>query len=133
MKKSTSLLAISITSIMTWGCASDNEISVQRKELRTDQYTYDVGVIAVGERETIAVTLQNVAPGNIKVSSITSSDPDHFVILPSWAETDSDGDGVADELMIQRGSESDPTQEIVEVNFRPDEEGIFRAQLADPL
>ena len=118
-----------LVTLLTLGCASDNEISVQRKELRTDEYTYDVGVIAVGERETIAVTLQSVAPGNVKVSSITSSDPDHFVILPSWADVDSDDDGVADELMMQRGSESDPTQEIVEVNFRPDEEGLFRAQL----
>ena len=54
------------------------------------------------------------------------------MVLPSWAQTDSDGDGVADQLKLQRGSESDPS-EIVEVNFRPDEDGLFRGQLYHPI
>ena len=112
-----------------FGCASDNEISVQRQELRTNEDTYDIDIVAVGERQTIPVTLQSVGPGSVTVYSITSSDPDHFVVLPSWAQTDSDGDGVADQLKLQRGSESDPTQEIVEINFRPDDDGLFRGQL----
>ena len=111
------------------GCASDNEISIQRQELRTDENTYDIDIVAVGERKTIPITLQSVGPGSVTIYSITSSDPDHFVVLPSWAQTDSDGDGVADQLKLQRGTENDPTQEIVEVNFRPDEDGLFRGQL----
>ena len=120
---------LSILALTNFACASDNEIKEQRKELRTDETTYDVGIIAVGERETIPITLQSVGPGGVKISSITSSDPDHFVILPSWATSDSDGDGIADELKMQRGTENTPTQEIVEVNFRPDADGLFRAQL----
>lgn len=111
------------------GCASDNEISVQRQELRTDEDTYNIDIVAVGERQTIPITLQSVGPGSVTIYSITSSDPDHFVVLPSWAQTDSDGDGVADQLKLQRGTENDPTQEIVEVNFRPDADGFFRGQL----
>ena len=122
------LLPIAIA-LPFFGCASDNEISVQRQELRTDENTYDIDIVAVGERKTIPITLQSVGPGSVTIYSITSSDPDHFVVLPSWAQTDSDGDGVADQLKLQRGSESDPTQEIVEVNFRPDADGLFRGQL----
>ena len=120
---------ITVSLLASFGCASDNEISVQRQELRTDEDTYNIEVVAVGERKTIPVTLQSVGPGSVTIYSITSSDPDHFVVLPSWAQTDSDGDGVADQLKLQRGSESEPTQEIVEINFRPDADGLFRGQL----
>ena len=52
-----------------FGCASDNEISVQRQELRTDENTYDIDIVAVGERKTI-ITLQSVG---LEVSQYTAS------------------------------------------------------------
>lgn len=125
----TSVLVVSLCSSWMIGCASDQEIQVQNKKLRTDEYTYDIGVVAVGDRETIPIVLQSVGPGGVTIKSITSSDPTHFVVLPSWANKDSDGDGVADSLYLQRGSESNPTQDIVEINFRPDDNGLFRTQL----
>ena len=122
-------LLLPFMSLAIIACASDNEIQIQRRELRTDQTTYDVGIVATGERETIPIILQSVGPGSITISDIISSDPDHFAILPSWANKDTDGDGVADSLTLQRGSIEEPTQDILEVNFRPDADELFRAQI----
>ena len=41
---------------------------------------------------------------------------------------DSDGDGVADSH-LQRGSVDEPTQDILEINFRPDSDALFRAKI----
>ena len=122
-------LIIPLLSLTLFACASDNEIQIQRRELRTDQTTYDVGIVATGERETIPILLQSVGPGSITIKDIISSDPEHFAILPSWANKDSDGDGIADSLTLQRGSVDEPTQDILEVNFRPDSDELFRAQI----
>jgi hypothetical protein len=120
---------IFILPLLLLGCGSDNEIQIQRKEIRTDQNTYDAGVIAVGDRYTFPVILQSVGPGSITIYDIQSSDPEHFVILPSWKEDDTDGDGTPDSLTLMGGTKDNPTQDILEVNFRPDSEELFRGKI----
>lgn len=116
-------------SLALFACASDNEIQIQRRELVTDKITYDAGIVATGERDTIPIVLQSVGLGSITITDIISSDPDHFVVLPSWATKDSDGDGISDSLDMQRGTIDVPTQDILELNFRPNSDGLFRAQI----
>ena len=112
-----------------FACASDNEIRIQRKELRTDKNTYDAGVIASGDRETFPVLVQSVAAGRVTITDIQSSDPQHFVVLDTWKRDDLDNDGIADGLVLYSGSEDNPSQEVVEINFRPDGDGLYRARL----
>ena len=119
----------SILAFFTLACGSDNEIQVQRKELRTSENTYDAGIVAVGDRYTFPITLQSIGPGSVTIYDIQSSDPEHFVILPSWKEEDSDRDGELDSVTLQRGSIDTPTQLILEVNFRPDADALFKAQV----
>jgi hypothetical protein len=118
------LLALCFTA-----CQSENEVYQQRRELRTNQNTYDAGITAVGDRYTFAIILQSVGPGPVAITDIQSSDPDHFVVLDSWKTEDFDGDNFVDGLTLQGASEDDPAQAIVEINFRPDSEDNFRAQL----
>ena len=115
--------------VTLFACASDNEIQIQRRELLTDKTTYDAGIVATGERDTIPIVLQSIGLGGITITDIISSDPDHFVVLPSWATQDSDGDGISDSLNMERGTTDSPTQDILELNFRPNSNGLFRAQI----
>ena len=73
-------------------CASDNEVRIQRRELTSNQFTYDAGATAVGDRNTFPIILQSVGPGPVTLFDIQSGDEDHFVVLPTWAETDFDDD-----------------------------------------
>ena len=110
-------------------CKSENEVRLQRREIRTNQNTYDAGITAVGDRYTFAVILQSIGLGPITITDIQSSDPDHFVVLDSWKQEDLDGDNFLDGLVLEGASEEDPAQAVVEINFRPDVEGNFRAKL----
>ena len=51
------------------------------------------------------------------------------MVLDSWKTEDLDGDNVVDGLTLEGGTEEDPAQTIVEINFRPDAEDNFSAQL----
>jgi hypothetical protein len=115
--------------LIATACASDNEVRLQRKELRTNQNTYDAGITAVGDRTTFPVILQSVGPGPVTIYDIQSSDPEHFVVLPSWKTSDNNDDGVADSLSIPRGSEEAPAQAVVQINFRPDADQFYRTRL----
>ncbi|MEC8379706.1 MAG: putative metal-binding motif-containing protein [Myxococcota bacterium] len=110
-------------------CQSENKVYLQRRELRTNQNTYDAGITAVGDRQTFPVILQSVGLGPVTIYDIQSSDPDRFVVLDSWKAEDLDGDNVVDGLTLEGGTEEDPAQTIVEINFRPNSEENFRAQL----
>ena len=101
------------------GCGSDNEVRLQRKELRTEFNTYDAGITSVGERAKFGVTLESIAPGPVTVFKIQSSHPDDFMILDSWMTEDSDNDGVNDSLTIAGGSKDNPTQVVIPVIFSP--------------
>ena len=89
-------------------CASDNEVRIQRRELTSNQFTYDAGATAVGDRNTFPIILQSVGPGPVTLFDIQSGDEDHFVVLPTWAETDFDDDGVPERLTIPSGSPDVP-------------------------
>ncbi len=115
--------------LLTFACTSDNEVRLQRRELRSNSYTYDAGTTAVGDRTTFPILLQSVGPGPVTVFDIESSDDEHFVVLPSWMTKDYDEDGIPDRTTIASGTEEIPTQEVVEVNFRPQDEINYRAKL----
>ena len=122
-------IALIISPLLWTACKSENEVYLQRRELRTNQFTYDAGITAVGDRQTFPVILQSVGLGPVTIFDIQSSDPDRFVVLDSWKAEDLDGDNVVDGLTLESGTEEDPAQTIVEINFRPDTEANFRAQL----
>ena len=45
-------VSILVSGFFWTACKSENEVYLQRRELRTNQYTYDAGITAVGDRQT---------------------------------------------------------------------------------
>ena len=116
-------------SFLAISCSSDNEIRLQKRQLQTSQTTYDAGVLSAGDRKTFPVTLQSIGPGPVSIYDILSADEEHFYILPSWAHLDTDADGTNDAMLVGSGTVYYPTEKIVQINFRPEEERSYKSRI----
>ena len=101
--------------------------------LTTEQATFDVGTVAVNDRETATVYLASTGASDVVVWDVyleDETDP-NWIILDTWKNgTSTDSDGVEVEtLTMEKGSDAEPTYAPVEVSFRPSAEGYFRTTL----
>ncbi|MEC7987844.1 MAG: MopE-related protein [Myxococcota bacterium] len=112
-----------------FGCSSDNQLRLQSRQIQTSHSTYDAGILSVGDRKTFPITLQSIGPGPVSVFDVLSADEDHFVILNSWKNLDIDNDGSNDMLQIGSGSTDYPTEKVVQINFRPEEERAYKSRV----
>ena len=113
------LLPLTIT---TTSCGSDYTPEQLERILSTSQVTFDAGVVAVGERETLDIYMQSSGKGEVAVFDISVDDPEHWEVVDDWR-------GSGDRLVIPGGSEADPIPSLVQVRFKPDTEGAFRTVL----
>ena len=121
-----------LTLLVTAGCVTETGVARQKRYLSTEQATFDAGVVAVADRETMTVYLASSGSSPVKVYDIyleDEADAEVWHILDTWAEDDSDDDGTADQLEIPAGSESDPTYAPVQVSFRPKTSGYYRTTM----
>ena len=105
--------------IWIFACGSDNEVRLQKKSLRAELNTYDVGSAPFGSRTKFPVVLESIAAGKITVYDIISSHPDDFIVYPNWQNEDSDNDSIADVLEIDGGSVEFPSYGVIELGFNP--------------
>jgi len=121
---------VSLFGIITGlGCTPDHEITIQQRQLSTEQATFDAGAVAVGERATLPIYIRSTGQGPVTILDVFTDDEEHFVVENSWMTDDWDSDGVLDAQTIAGGSQESPSYGIIEVNFRPDEEAYFRTTL----
>ncbi|HJN77456.1 MAG TPA: MopE-related protein [Myxococcota bacterium] len=110
-------------------CQPDYGVYEQSRELYV-QPLADAGGVTVGERLTVRVPLYSVGRGRLTVDNIgilNQQDEEAFVLLPSWANADLDDDGSDDYLEFETGASDGTIFEEIEINFRPETEGYFRA------
>jgi hypothetical protein len=112
---------MSFVSPLIWmlACGSDNEVRLQKKSLRTELNTYDVGSAPFGSRTKFPVVLESIAAGKITVYEIISSHPDDFIVYPNWQNEDSNNDSIANVLEIDGGSVEFPSYGVIELGFNP--------------
>jgi MYXO-CTERM domain-containing protein len=104
------------------GCPPEYEPAAQSRVLTTEPLL-DAGAIAVGDRLTLGLELRSEGAAPVTITDIDiehEGDEEAFVLLP-WGE-----DG---RLVMERGSESAPSLEILQLSYRPEQEGIHRALL----
>jgi len=115
------------------GCANDTGVVQQKRILTTAQNTFDAGTVAVNDRETLTVYLESTGQAPVTVFDAYLEDPTdtHWVILNTWQNTtvSTDAGEEVGALQIEGGREDDPTYAPLEVSFRPDAEGYYRATL----
>ncbi len=121
-----------LIALLVSGCGIETGTTAQRRILTTDHATFDAGVVAVNDRETMTVYLASTGPSPVTVFDIYFEEEDTNWVLPdAWAtgtvETDEGVDVPA--LVLEGGSETDPTYAPVEVSFRPGYEGYFHTTL----
>lgn len=104
------------------GCGSEYSPEQLERIVSTSQVTFDAGVVAVGERETLDIYLQSSGKGAVTVSDISVDDPDHWEVVDDWA-------GPGGTLEIEGGSATDPMPARIQVRFKPDAEGAYRTVL----
>ena len=118
-----------MTLLSLLACQPDYGVYEQSRELYV-QPLADAGGVTVGERITVRVPLYSVGRGRLTVDSITvmnEQEEEAFVLLPSWANADLDEDGADDYLEFETGASDGTIFEEIEINFRPQNEGYFRA------
>lgn len=101
------------------GCGSEYSPEQLERIVSTSQVTFDAGVVAVGERETLDIYLQSSGKGEVTVFDVSVDDPEHWEVVEDWH----DGGG---SLTIPGGSATDPIPSLVQVRFKPDAVGAFR-------
>lgn len=111
------------------GCASDYDVTEQARRLETESLTVDAGLVAVGERAVIPLFLASTGPGRLTVFDVAVDDPDHWEVRSGWADDDTDDDGAPDAVVVDGGSPEAPSFALVELIFKPDDEGTFRTVL----
>jgi hypothetical protein len=121
MRRLLSLLAL------TTACANDYEVNAQQRILSTSYATFDASMVAVGDRETMSIYLTSTGQGAITVFDVEVDDPDHWTVTNSWALSDEDEDD--ESLAIDGGTDASPSYGMIEVIFKPDQEGQFRTVL----
>ena len=123
-----------LTLLLVAGCNNDpTKLTALSRVLTTEQATFDVGTVAVNDRETATVYLASTGASDVVVWDVyleDETDP-NWIILDTWkngVSTDSDGVEV-ETLTMEKGSDAEPTYAPVEVSFRPSAEGYFRTTL----
>ena len=124
MRRSLSLL---LTLAAATGCGQDYDFAEQKRVLSTGQATFDAGMVAVNDRETLDVLLYSTGQGGVTIYDIYVEDEEHWSVSPGWQAFDEDDDPTT--LMLNGGSDQDPDTALFEVVFRPDAEGQFRTVL----
>jgi hypothetical protein len=110
-------------------CAQEYDIHAASKELYVPPLA-DAGGVTVGERITVHVPIYSMGRAGVSIDSITvvnEQDEEAFVLLESWPNLDTDEDGVEDVLEFEEGAADGTMFEEIEINFRPESEGYFRA------
>lgn len=128
MTRCTPLLAL-LAPIL--GCNNDYEVHEASRELLIAPLI-DAGGTAVGQWVTSRVPIYSVGRGDVTIDSITivpeeGTPADAFYLLVNWPNFDNDGNGSEDVLMLDRGSADLSVFEQIEISFRPEEEGYYRA------
>ncbi len=108
-------------------CSNDYDVAAQKRIVSTDLATFDAGMVAVGDRETLQIYLTSTGQGNVTVYDVQVDDPDHWQVTSSWSTEDEDNND--DVLSIDGGSPSSPEYGLVEVIFKPDSADEFRTVL----
>jgi hypothetical protein len=103
-------------------CKNDSEINALSRELTTSFATFDAGMVAVNERETVQIFLGSVGRGPVTVSAVSVEDEEHWEVSPNWATT-------GGELTLDGGTPENPDYGLLEVIFKPDAEAQFRTVL----
>ncbi len=117
------LLAALCLPLGATACKNDSEINALSRELTTSFVTFDAGMVAVNDRDTLQIFLGSVGRGPVTVTGVEVDDPDHWQISPSWATSE---EGT---LPLEAGSEDDPDYGLLEVIFKPDAEALYRTEL----
>jgi hypothetical protein len=103
------------------GCATDYSPRQLDRVLSTSDLTHDAGVIAVGDRETLRVFVLSSGSGPVTIQGITVDDPEHWEVL--------DAPTAEQPRTLPAGSEQDPEPWLMQVLFKPDEEGDYQTTL----
>jgi len=118
-----------MTLLSLLACQPDYGVYEQARELYVSPLA-DAGGVTVGERVTLHVPLYSVGQGSLTVQGVgvlNDQEEEAFVLLPSWPNEDTDDDGTDDMLSFPSGAQDGTVFEEVEINFRPQTEGYFRA------
>lgn len=124
MRRALSLL---VPTLALSACSNENNVIAQKRELSTDQATFDAGQVAVNDRETLDVLLYSTGQGDVTIFDIYVDDEEHWSVSPGWGAADEDDDPSS--LVLNGGSDSDPDTAFFEVVFMPDSEELYRTTL----
>ncbi|MCB9760885.1 MAG: hypothetical protein H6739_13690 [Alphaproteobacteria bacterium] len=121
-------LAIGFLGILT-ACTPDYGVTEAARSLYIAPLV-DAGGTSVGNWVTVSVPMYSLGRGQVIVSNVVvenQGSDEAFVLLQNWRNYDTDGDGANDQLRIDAGATDLSVFEQLEISFRPDREGYFRA------
>ncbi len=127
MPRPSVLLLLPTVALAISACGQDYEVNAQKRVLSTAQATFDAGMVAVNDRETLDVLLYSTGRGAVTIFDIQVEDNEHWSVSPGWQAFDEDDD--PETLVLQGGSDEDPDSALFEVVFRPGAELQYRTVL----
>jgi hypothetical protein len=116
--------------LLVVGCRPEYETHAQSRALLTHQATFDVGLVAVEDTETLRIFVASTGQAAVTLHGIELEDDSVFTLLDSWKVDDLDGDGLPDGQIIEGGSLGDPHYGLVELEFTPPRVGAWRTTLS---
>ena len=118
-----------VLTLLLAACHNDTNIITQKRELTTEAATYDAGMVAVGDRETLRIPLMSTGQGEVEVSDISVDDLDHWSVLSTWKTYGDAADGDPETMLIPGAVDGEAGYGFVEVTFKPDAEAQFRTTM----
>ncbi|MCB9746189.1 MAG: choice-of-anchor D domain-containing protein [Alphaproteobacteria bacterium] len=120
--------ALGILAALT-ACSQDYDVYEASKAVYIAPLT-DAGGTSVGNWVTVRVPVYSIGRAPVNVTKVTvenQGEDSAFVLLTNWPNSDTDGDDLNDTLALEAGATDLSVFEQIEISFRPDREGYFRA------